>query len=236
MLSHREHLTAGECIPRPFFRLKGADLIFVHIGFAIFTFVPLFAMYAEKRYEAMGGVVLMAALWLIVYLLARKPRMPRVLTVDADEPAPVQPPPPTGKMRVTLGTKPITREEYVKSKFQGRGTVTEYHVRLNVEISEEQRTILSKYNLWDVTVLGIENYIAPDLSDAHPDIADEIPRAATYSMRDLLSPSGFSQAFPTPVDAKNFETKLRTETLPLIKQYIEDSGKVGPAATETFEL
>jgi hypothetical protein len=211
-------------------------LIFVHIGFAIFTLVPLFAMYSEKRYDAMGGVVLMAALWLIVSLLSRKPRAPRVLTQETEEAPPQQPPPPTGKMRVTLGTKPITREEYVKSKFQGRGVITEYHVRLYVEISEEQRAILSKYNLWDVTVLGVENYIAPDFSNAHPDIADERPRISSYCMRDLLAPGGFSQVFPTPVDAKNFEIKLRNETLPLIKQYIEDSGKVGPAATETFEL
>lgn len=143
-------------------------------------------------------------------------------------------------MKVTIETKPEKRELIRKgflAKLKAPEYTTEYVVRLHITPSEDEKAILSEHNLWDVEILETDYFMPPDERMAYPEIVPVMTGSPIRSrIKDLMDEKGFHTRFATPVDAKNFEMKLRNETLPLLKKYIDASAEAGKPSSDTFEL
>jgi hypothetical protein len=129
-------------------------------------------------------------------------------------------------MRVTIEIEEAFRPREIKSfldRFKPALTDEKWWVvKTTIVLSEEERAILSQRNLWKVILFKRETH----------DYAD-IP-FVSYSIQDVLSRQPFPQVFDTPVDAKNFQHRLETEILPLLKSFIQSSAEV--SSSKTFEL
>ena len=128
-------------------------------------------------------------------------------------------------MRVTIEIEEEFRQREIKSfldRFKSPLTDEKWWVvKTTIDLSEEERAILAQRNLWKVTLL--------ELDTGNP----EFP-VVPCSIQDVLGTRPFRQVFYTPVDAKNFQRRLETEVLPLLKSFIQGSAEV--SSSKTFEL
>lgn len=144
-------------------------------------------------------------------------------------------------MRITIKTKPEKRElirtGFISKRFGKVEHTTEYQVLCVVKLSQEEKAIVTENELWDTAVYNHSYYVAPDAFRADPEVGafmrnGEIP----VTIEALCREEGQGHYFPTAVDAKRFEQKLRNEYLPKLKRYIQDSHRSSAGGEETFEL
>lgn len=147
-------------------------------------------------------------------------------------------------MRVTIDHTCAQRQEetrgFWEAIFATRRTINEYCVSLRIELSEEERAILTAHQLWDVRILTRPFYIPADILRKHPILQSEAGSPIHFEIKDLVGAGAkdgmFHQTFPTPVDAANFEVELRNDILPQLKNYIEASRDAGRRPSQTFDL
>jgi hypothetical protein len=146
-------------------------------------------------------------------------------------------------MRVTIEN---TSEERKRQRaqsffniFSSAGKVTDYIVRVSIVLSEKERAILERHNLWEVSLMMDEFRVPRDWLDANPILYNQVGQPQDITIADLINGYDgrpFSRRFSTPVDAKHFELKLRNDAFPRLKRYIEDSNAAGQPSKDTFEL
>jgi hypothetical protein len=111
---------------------------------------------------------------------------------------------------------------------------TYYKVKMLVELSQEERAILAKNDLWD-TVVGTKTILISDSDIADPSLRDYLREPLPMAIKNYVDAKGYFHDFATSVEARAYEQILKTKILPQIKEYIMFGGnwKDGP---ETFEL
>ncbi len=119
--------------------------------------------------------------------------------------------------------------------FKTPAKITFYQVTLNLDLSEEERAILTEYDLWDVVVYTDTLTFMPDELRANPGL-ESVQGDVQCRIKNLASDKGYHKAFSTPLEATNFVNKLRQEILPNLKKYIDRSRESGPGSVATFEL
>jgi hypothetical protein len=147
-------------------------------------------------------------------------------------------------MRVTINQWVYQRQEelagILSKLFSTPRTINEYVVSLKIELSEEERAILTTHQLWDVRVLTRPFFVPADQLTKYPELASQVGSLMHYEIKDLMGAGAkdgmFHQTFQTPVDAVNFEAELRDDILPKLKNYIEASRDGGTPSSRTFEL
>jgi hypothetical protein len=146
-------------------------------------------------------------------------------------------------MRVTVENTSEERDRQraksVFNLFSPAGKVTDYVVRVSIELSEKERAILAHHHLWEVSLMTDEFRVPPDWLEANPILHSQVGQPKEISIANLINGydgGPFCRRFSTPVDAKNFEMKLRNDALPKLKRYIEDSNAAGQPSKDTFEL
>ncbi len=141
-------------------------------------------------------------------------------------------------MKVRITNERRERDEMQRGMakvFKKPAKITFYEVTLHLDLSEEERAILTEYDLWDTVVYTDTLTFMPDQLRAKPGLAGaegDVP----YEIQDFASDEGFHKAFSTPLEATNFANKLRDEILPNLKKYIDQSRESGPGSVATFEL
>ena len=81
-------------------------------------------------------------------------------------------------MRVTISHERTQRPEqtsgFLEAIFGTRRTINEYVVSLKIELTEEERAILTAHRLWDVRILTRPFYISPDYLRKYPTLRSEV--------------------------------------------------------------
>jgi hypothetical protein len=141
-------------------------------------------------------------------------------------------------MKVRITNERRERDEMQRGfakVFKTPAKITFYEVTLHLDLSEEERAILTEYDLWDIVVYTGTLTFMPDELRANPGLAGA-EGDVEYRIEDFASDDGFHRSFPTPLEATNFANKLRLEILPNLKKYIDQSRESGPGSTSAFEL
>ena len=128
-----------------------------------------------------------------------------------------------------------TKERGFFNSFKEPGTYPVYIVSVQVDLSEEERAILTQRKLW------------PKVLYTHEFAAEHFQVMNSEAMRllgDIASIPITIESFfehPThdtvcydPVEAKDFAHSMQHEILPRLKSYIQASAEIG--STKTFEL
>jgi hypothetical protein len=146
-------------------------------------------------------------------------------------------------MRVTIENiseeRDRQRAKSVFNLFSSAGKVTDYVVRVSIELSEKERAILAHHHLWEVSLMMDEFRVPRDWLEANPILHSQVGQSREITIANLINGydgQPFTRRFSTPVDAKNFEVKLRNDAFPKLKRYIEDSNVAGQPSKDTFEL
>ncbi len=116
-------------------------------------------------------------------------------------------------MRITLNT-----EEF---QFGLMFKKPKWSVECKIDFSEEELGVIQQRDLFDLTVYTQAH---------HNQAGQEIDR----TLKEVIK-HGISCTFNTPVDAKNFETYLKEDLLPKLKNYIQASAQKS-SGPQTFEL
>jgi hypothetical protein len=129
----------------------------------------------------------------------------------------------------------------LESIFSKPRTINEYVVSLKIELTEEERAIITAHQLWDVQILTRPLYVPADLMHKVPaELLGRVGQPVRYQIKDLVGAKAkdgmFHQTFLTPVDAANFEAELKNDILPSLKNYIEASRSGIGQSSQTFEL
>jgi hypothetical protein len=119
--------------------------------------------------------------------------------------------------------------------FKTPNKITYYQVSLYLDLSEEERAIITQYQLWDVPIFAGTLHIGDDQLIAHPELS-AAPTSLSFSIQDLASEDGFHQLFDTPLEATNLVVRLKQDVLPRLKEYIAQSQEFGPDSNVAFEL
>ena len=141
-------------------------------------------------------------------------------------------------MKVQITNESSERDEYLKGWRKVLTTpkkIKFYQVVLHINFSEEERAILTEYDLWKAVVLYDDVTYDADHIKAHPILAtltDPLP----FTIADFANEKGFHKHFSTPVEASQWVQKLKSEILPKIKNYITASQQTGTGSDDTFEL
>ena len=141
-------------------------------------------------------------------------------------------------MKVRITNERDERDEMQRGLakvFKKPAKITYYQVTLHLDLSEEERAILTEYDLWNTVVYTDTVTFMPDQLRANPGLElaqGDVP----CKIKNLASDKGFHKAFSTPLEATNFVNKLRNEILPNLKKYIDLSRESGPGSVATFEL
>lgn len=117
-------------------------------------------------------------------------------------------------MRITLAT---TETKVVAGMFK---KIPAWEVVCQIDFSEEEKAILRAQNPSRVHVYT--RHFGPNMPPSDMTLANVLK-------------DGIQNRFTTPVEAKQFETALRDEILPSIKNYITASTTVS-SKPQTFEL
>jgi hypothetical protein len=145
-------------------------------------------------------------------------------------------------MHVTINTTKHSRPEARTGFFSAFKTPTmidEFRVSVIVELSEEERAILTQYNLWDYTVLEVPFQIPPDILAKNPILASQVGKTNEFSIRNIVQGydgQAFGRNFRNPVDAAKFRLQLENETLPKLKSYLVTTKDASSVSSKTFDL
>ncbi len=141
-------------------------------------------------------------------------------------------------MKVRIENERLERNEMQRGLakvFKTPAKITFYQVTLHLDLSEEERAILTEYDLWDEIIYTGTLTFSPDQLRANPGL--ELAQGdVEYAISDFAHEDGFHRAFSTPLEATNFASKLRNEILPNLKKYIDKTREAGPGSASTFEL
>jgi hypothetical protein len=142
-------------------------------------------------------------------------------------------------MRIRLENKINHRPEekgFLAGLFSKKTFINDYIVSLFIQMSEEEKAILTHHMLWDTVLFSAPFRVSEDDLRKYPELGSQIGEACNYRIKDFCSDTGCHQTFSTPVDAKNFETHLRNDLLPKLKSYVDASRDAGKPTSDTFEL
>lgn len=135
------------------------------------------------------------------------------------------------------------KEEGLLNKLKKPQTLNVYSVGVIITLTEEERNIVDKHALWDVTaftsppneatlkVMSIEH--GKNMTEAVALLMDTMKKGVPVSIKALCK--GIAVGFLTPVSASNWKHELRAELLPNLKKYIFASGEFD-AKEDRFEL
>ncbi len=135
-------------------------------------------------------------------------------------------------MRVTINRREQQNKE--KTGLFSSKTTTAYIVQAVVEFSETEIAIIRKTNLGN-SVLYHEHFDNLENYYKSHDMPYKDEAVNFYLTVDKLIKEPFQRGFPTPIEANEFERKLKTDILPALKACIQESASAEPKS-ETFEL
>jgi hypothetical protein len=144
-----------------------------------------------------------------------------------------------GGMRVTIRTKATYRDKAsstLSRLVRAPEKIKEYQVSLGIDLSEEERAIITEHQLWDVEVLTRPFFVSEDELKLRPMLGEMQGKSIKFRIQDLASEKGFHQVFLTPLEAMNFRAELKNDVLPKLKKYVDASLEFGSGTTETFDL
>ncbi|MGA8613650.1 MAG: hypothetical protein WB760_18650 [Xanthobacteraceae bacterium] len=78
--------------------------------------------------------------------------------------------------------------------FKTPGKIVYYQVSLYLDLSEEERAVLTQYKLWDVPIYSGSLHLGSDQLAAHPELS-QVQGPIKFSVRDLAREGGFHQDF-----------------------------------------
>jgi hypothetical protein len=121
-------------------------------------------------------------------------------------------------------------------RFKTLKSTTYYNVDTTIDLSEEERAILDKYDLWDKVLFNLKLPEQPDNPSASE--AERLVASITHSdftIEEVLDEKPFTRWFYSPIEAENFAHRMETEILPNLKKYITQSHSATRQG-RTFEL
>jgi hypothetical protein len=144
-------------------------------------------------------------------------------------------------MRVTIETKECSCPIYAGQTFGFFGLFSEakytyrpgWQVCVTVELSQEERAILSARQLWDVT-LYMHDIDQSDYSAESLRMYGDVKQLPVSIKEFVEGKPYFAEMCRDPVAAKALEHRLETELLPRLKSFID--GSAAPSPKKTFEL
>ena len=139
------------------------------------------------------------------------------------------------KIENTKGERDAAQRGLTKM-FKTPEKITYYQVSLYLDLTEEERAILTEYDLWDAPIYNGTFEVASDEMKANPELSSIEGNTLRYCIRDLADDNGFHQTFSTPLPATNLVRELKETVLPRIKLYIANTRQYGPGASLRFEL
>jgi hypothetical protein len=150
-------------------------------------------------------------------------------------------------MKATVSTDTTTyTEEIEKGGLFRKAKTAErilYLVSFFVEFTEEERAILTKYDLWNTPVFTVQGVTNPEVDQLMRDSGMDVePIYITRTIQHAAAPPdnekpyhGDRQAYHTSVEALNFENELKSNYLPNIKRLIEAThASIGKSQTLEF--
>lgn len=141
-------------------------------------------------------------------------------------------------MKVDIRQETVKRELLrtgMLASFKKPEYETLFRVHANVAFSDEERSIIDKFNLGDTVVWKTAFYSRPDELKKWPLLASQQGEEVRITVKEVLE-HGIGETFLTPVDAQNFAHSLQTEILPRLKGFIEASKGADKPTTSSFEL
>ena len=124
-------------------------------------------------------------------------------------------------MQVTIESKEVTVKPpgFFSKPQQG------YQILTTVDFSEIELAIIKARKLEALVLWAGEPYRIP---------GTETVIQMTLDVKKLINERPYLRGFPTVVEAKRWDDKMRTEILPLLKNHIQASETIN--AKDTFEL
>lgn len=113
---------------------------------------------------------------------------------------------------------------------------TFYAVECAIQLTEEERAIITKYNLWNYPLDSEKTHLSYEEQRAMGPLASQALNGfeMVWKLSDAIKNDTWFRSFSSPIQAEAFEIRLRTEILPRLKQAIELAAK--PPKSDTFEL
>jgi len=119
--------------------------------------------------------------------------------------------------------------------FQKTERVTAYVVFSKIELTQQEKDILTRYELWDHIVFQHKQDAATYGPELRASMANWEPLA--FSIKALVNQGNQMRfQFSTPVAAQRFANELQNEHLPNIKRYIEASQQISQPQKRSFDV
>jgi len=120
-------------------------------------------------------------------------------------------------------------------RLKTREPVTLYYVDTAIDLSQEERAILTKYKLWPQVLFKLK-YEREDI-ESIPDHVREVMGDTTetgVTIEEVFTKMPYSRHFYNRIPAGNFAHRMQNEILPALKTLITDTA--APLENRTFEL
>jgi hypothetical protein len=153
------------------------------------------------------------------------------------------PPPVTGFMRIAIERKVAERPTSAsRLRFSQPSPQVCHCVVLRMSFSQEALAIILRYGLrylplFDIPTDWMREELGATYYEASASSRALLDQPVTVTLKDVMQTQPYVYAFDTPMEADQFEQRLKNEILPKIKNSIDSAVASGERkSSETFEL
>ncbi|MGA7787250.1 MAG: hypothetical protein WCA56_03685 [Xanthobacteraceae bacterium] len=141
-------------------------------------------------------------------------------------------------MKATVQLNPTTVKQQVSKGglFRAAKTVdvTQYDVAVFVEFTEEERAILTEYNLWETPAWMVPAGFS-QAAETLREIGEDMPTEYPCTIAALAHSRGAHRQFSSSAEAIDFQNEVKTKFLPGVKELLaKHQGPVSNAETLEF--